>query len=120
MNVDSGSVKKLSEVAAKEPTKFDAKERGEFLTSHIQQIRRMVVNRQPLEDIKASFPEFSEQYPSLLEMITRPEYDERSLSIMVSMIVRMGQHRTTQHEASIAVGKHLLDTYVTPQVTGNL
>lgn len=120
MNIDSGSVKKLSEVAANEPTKFDASDRSAFLRSHVQQIRRMVNNRQTMDDIKSTFPEFTEQYPSLLEMVTRPGYDEKSLSIMLTMLERMGKNQATQHEASITVGQHLINSYVKPQVDGTL
>lgn len=120
MNIDEGSVKKLSEVAANEPTKFNAAERSSFIRSHCQQIRRMVQNRQTLDDIKSAFPEFSEQYPSLLEMITRPSFDEKSLDLMITMLTKMGTNKTTQHEASIMVGQHLLNSYVKPQIDGRL
>ena len=118
MNIDSGSVKKLSEVAANESTKFDATERSAFIRSHIQHVRRMVVNRQSIDDIKSAFPEFTEQYPSLLEMIMRPTFDEQALTLMITMLDRMGSNNTTQHEASIKVGQHLLNAYVKPQIDG--
>ena len=120
MNIDSGSVNKLSEVAAKETTKFNATERSSFIRSHVIQIRRMVANRQTMDDIKSAFPEFAEQYPSLLEMVTRPAFDEKSLTVMIQMLEKMGSKGTSQHEASIAVGSHLLNAYVKPQIDGRL
>ena len=70
-----------------------------------------------MQTIKSIFPEFAEQYPGLLEMILRPGgFDERSLGLMINMLDKMGAGQTTQHEASIKVGQHLLDSYVTPQL----
>lgn len=119
MNIDEGSVKKLSEVAANESTKFNATDRSIFIRSHIQHIRRMVKNRQSIDDIKTAFPEFAEQYPSLLVMITKPAFDEKSLEVMITMLDRMGSG-TSQHEASIKVGQYLLDAYVKPQIDGQI
>ena len=121
LGVDTASVSTLSAVAANEPTKFNAAERSVFLRVHIQQIRRMVQDRHTVDDIKSCFPEFTEQYPSLLEMLTRPSgYDERSLSMMINMLDKMGSNTKTQHEASIQVGQHLINTFVKPQMDGTL
>lgn len=121
LGVDTASVSTLSAVAANEPTKFNAAERSAFLRAHIQQIRRMVQDRHTVDDIKSCFPEFAEQYPSLLEMLTRPSgYDERSLSMMINMLDKMGSNTKSQHEASIQVGQHLINTFVKPQMDGTL
>lgn len=121
LGVDTASVSTLSAVAANEPTKFNAAERSAFLRVHIQQIRRMVQDKHTVDDIKSCFPEFTEQYPSLLEMLTRPSgYDERSLSMMINMLDKMGSNTKTQHEASIQVGQHLINTFVKPQMDGTL
>jgi hypothetical protein len=117
IGVDPTSVKKLSEKAATEPTRFNATERSAFIRDHIDKVSKMINDRHSLEDVKAVFPEFCEQYPNILEMITRPEgYDRRSLNLMVSMLEKMGQGKASQHEASIQVGQHLLNAYVKPQL----
>jgi hypothetical protein len=120
MNVNRDSVSTLAAVAANEPTRFNATERSAFIRSNVQQVRRMVnEGRYSIDDIKAIFPEFSEQYPNLLEMLTRPGgYDERSLNLMINMLDKMGAGRASQHEASIQVGQHLLNTYVKPELDG--
>ena len=121
MNVNRDSVSTLAAAAANEPTRFNATERSAFIRTHIQQVRRMVSEgRHSIDDIKAIFPEFSEQYPNLLEMLTRPGgYDERSLNLMVNMLDKMGAGKTTQHLASVAVGEHLMNAYVKPQLDEN-
>ena len=120
MNVNRDSVSTLAAVAANEPTRFNATERSAFIRSNVQQVKRMVnEGRYSIDDIKAIFPEFSEQYPNLLEMLTRPGgYDERSLNLMINMLDKMGAGRASQHEASIQVGQHLLNTYVKPELDG--
>jgi hypothetical protein len=120
MNVNRDSVSTLAAAAANEPTRFNATERSAFIRSNVQQVRRMVSEgRYSIDDIKAIFPEFSEQYPNLLEMLTRPGgYDERSLNLMINMLDKMGAGRASQHEASIQVGQHLLNTYVKPELDG--
>ena len=112
---DRDSVKNLSEKAANEPTRFNATERSAFVKDHIEKVSNMVKNKHSIDDIKSVFPEFCEQYPNILEMITRPGgYDQRSLDMMVKMLEKMGQGLKSQHEASIHVGQHLLIAYVKP------
>mgnify|MGYP000303329167 FL=1 len=114
---DRDSVKNLSEKAANEPTRFNAAERSSFVKTHVEKISKMIKDKHSLDDIKAVFPEFCEQYPNILEMITRPGgYDQRSLDIMIKLLEKMGQGAKSQHEASIQVGQHLLNTYVKPQL----
>jgi hypothetical protein len=114
---DKDSVKNLSEKAANEPTRFNATERSAFVKEHIEKVSRMVKEKYSVDDIKAVFPEFCEQYPNILEMITRPGgYDQRSLDLMIKMLEKMGRGAASQHEASIQVGQHLLNAYVKPQL----
>jgi hypothetical protein len=114
---DKDSVKNLSEKAANEPTRFNATQRSTFVKDHIEKVRQMIKNKHSIDDVKGVFPEFCEQYPNILEMITRPGgYDQRSLDMMVNMLEKMGQGLKSQHEASIQVGQHLLNAYVKPQL----
>jgi len=114
---DRDSVKNLSEKAANEPTRFNAMERSSFVKTHVEKISKMVKDKHSLDDIKGVFPEFCEQYPNILEMITRPGgYDQRSLDMMIKLLEKMGQGAKSQHEASIQIGQHLLNTYVKPQL----
>ena len=103
--------------AANEPTRFNATERSAMIRTHVSQIRRMRAEGKTRDQMKLIYPEFVESYPNLFEMLTRPEgYDERSLSMMIIMLERMGTGRLSQHEASVKVGQHLLNAFVTPQV----
>jgi hypothetical protein len=114
---DRDSVKNLSEKAANEPTRFNATERSAFIRDHVEKVSKMLHDRHSVDDVKAVFPEFCEQCPNILEMITRPSgYDKRSLDMMITMLEKMGQGIKSQHEASIHVGQHLLNAYVKPQL----
>jgi len=117
VGMDPTSVKQLSEKAATEPTRFNATERSAFIKDNIMKISKMLQDKHSLDDVKAVFPEFCEQYPNMLEMITRPEgYDHMSLNLMIRMLEKMGAGAASQHEASIQVGQHLLNAYVKPQL----
>ena len=117
LGIDRESISTLSVQALEQPLQFNATERSAFIRSNIKQIRTMLTNGYDPETIKSIFPDFAEQYPNLLEMILRPGgFDERSLGLMINMLDKMGAGQTTQHEASIKVGQHLLDSYVTPQL----
>jgi hypothetical protein len=116
-SLNPNSVKQLAEKAATEATRFNATERSAFIRDHVQKVGKMLNDRHSLDDVKAVFPEFCEQYPNILEMITRPEgYDHKSLNLMINMLEKMGQGKASQHEASIQVGQHLLNAYVKPQL----
>ena len=118
LGVDRESVSTLSAKAAAEPLKFDPNERSTFIRAHIGHIKQMLTIGRTNEEIKSVFPEFAEQYPGLLEMLVRPSgFDETSLSLMISLLEKMGTGKTSQHEASIKVGQHLMDTYVKPDLS---
>lgn len=111
------SIRDAAREAANQPTQFNATERSAMIRTHVVQIRRMLQEGKTVDQIKMVFPEFAKEYPSLLEMLTRPGgFDERSLSIMITMLDRMGSGNLSQHEASIKVGQHLLNRFVTPQI----
>jgi len=118
IGVNRSSVSTLSAKASAEPTRFNATERSAFIRMHVNQITRMVTEGRSKDEIKGIFPEFSEEYPGLLEMLVRPGgFDEKSLALMIAMLEKMGQGKASQHEASIQVGQYLLNSYVKPQLS---
>jgi hypothetical protein len=101
---NADSINAAAAEAANAPTRFNATERSAMIRTHVTQIRRLVQDGKTVDQIKLLFPDFSEKYPNLLEMLT--------------MLDRMGRGNLSQHEASIKVGQHLLTQFVTPQVGG--
>jgi hypothetical protein len=115
MNIDRRSISSLSAEAAMKPTEFNATERSAYIRKTVRQVRTMFESGHTEDALKQVFPEFSEEYPGLFAMILRPEgFDEKSLSLMITLLDKMGSGSATQHTASIAVGQHLMNTYVTP------
>jgi hypothetical protein len=102
------------------PTRFNATERSAMIRTHVAQIRRLKAQGKTREDLALLFPDFCENYKSLFEMLTRPEgYDDRALTMMITMLDKMGSGNLSQHEASVKVGEQLLQKFVMPQVRGS-
>jgi hypothetical protein len=118
IGVDRASVSTLSAKASAEPLRFNATERSAYIRTHVQQIIRMISEGRSKKDIQDIFPVFAEEYPGLLEMLLRPNgFDEKSLSLMITMLETMGNGKASQHEASIKVGQYLLNSYVKPNLS---
>ena len=114
LGVNRESISALAAEAESKPADFNATERSAFVRKSIQQVKSMKASGYSKDDIKAGFPDFAEQYPGLFEMVMKPGYDEKSLSLMINLLDKMGSGQTSQHQASIRVGQHLMNEYVNP------
>lgn len=98
--------------AADEPLMFNPTERSQYVRSMVTQVLQMRRVGKTKEEIKALFPEFTEKYTNLFDMITAPEgFDQKNLEIMLALLDRMGAGAVSQHEASVIVGKRLFEKY---------
>jgi DNA-binding ferritin-like protein (Dps family) len=98
------------------PIQFPAKERATYVQDMVKQVEEYQRQGYTQQQIKERMPEFSKAYKELFEMITRPGgYDKHTLKVMMSMLNQMGNGNMTQHQASVIVGKKLVDTFVKPQ-----
>jgi len=112
---ETTSIRALAAEAENKPLEFNAIERSAYVRKTVQQIRELARSGNNKEAIKSMFPDFSEEYPQLFNMVLRPGgFDEKSLGLMINMLDKMGAGKTTQHQASIKVGQHLMDSYITP------
>jgi len=66
--------------------------------------------------VSSQFPNYQTEFPQLFAMILKPDYDQRILDHMVAQIEKMEAGRQNQHQASVAVGTVLVDTYVKGKV----
>jgi hypothetical protein len=115
--IDRVSISTLTAEAESKPLEFNAIERSAYIRKTVQQVKAMGASGYSKDSIKEIFPDFAEQYPGLFEMVLRPGgYDERSYNLMIQMLDKMGTGKATQHQASIKVGQHLMDAYVTPNL----
>jgi len=116
LGVNRESISALAAEAESKPADFNAIERSSYLRKTIQQIKAMKASSVTYtkDDIKSGFAEFADNYPGLFDMIMKPNYDEKSLSLMINLLDKMGSGQTSQHQASIKVGQHLMNQYVNP------
>lgn len=106
--------------AESRPLAFPAKERAAYVRARIVQIEELKREGKTAEQIRSQVPEFARDYAELFKAVCAPEgYDKQSLSVMLAMLDRMGEGNMTQHQASVIVGKKLLDKIVKPQLNGS-
>ena len=69
------------------------------------------------ETITARVPQFVDNYPELFKKMMRRQ-DLAPIQSMLAMLDKMGDGALSQHQASVIIGKKLVDRYVTPQLNG--
>ena len=65
------------------------------------------------EILRLRCPDFVEKYPELFKKLLARE-DLSPIRLMLASLDKMADGKISQHDASIAVGKSLVDRYVTP------
>jgi hypothetical protein len=106
-----------SEEAANAPTLFSPRERSQYIRERIAEIRRLRALHQTDDQIKEVLGNFVTQYPTLFQMAVEPHFDEKKLALMLGVMDKMASGMS-QHQASVIVGQHLADSYVTPMIDG--
>ena len=105
-----------SEEAANAPTLFSPRERIKYIRERIGEIRRLRALYQTDIQIKEALGSFVTQYPTLFQMAVEPHFDESKLNMMLGVMEKM-EGGMTQHQASVIVGQHLVDTFVKPMIS---
>ena len=67
-------------------------------------------------EIKNKYLEFSENFPQLFDMICSDNCDDNILNRILSARRLVQSGSLSQHDASVQVGKDLVDKYVIPTV----
>lgn len=97
---------------------FDPNSRARYIRSMLQDIALWMSQGDSEQAIRSRVPDFIEKYPELFKKIINRQ-DLAPIQSMLAMLDRMGEGSLSQHQASIIVGKKLVDRYVTPQLNGN-
>ena len=97
---------------------FDPNSRARYIRSVLQDIALWMSQGDSEEAIRSRVPDFIEKYPELFKKIINRQ-DLAPIQSMLAMLDKMGEGSLSQHQASIIVGKKLVDRYVTPQLNGN-
>lgn len=106
------------EEAASRPLEYDPTTRAQYVRAMVQDITQMIQSGETEESIRAKVPQFIEQYPELFKKMIKKE-DLTPIYEMLRLLDNMGTGRISQHQASIVVGKSLVDRFVTPQLNGS-
>jgi hypothetical protein len=103
--------------AASRALEYDPRVRAEYIRGKVKDITQRIGNGETEESIKSSVPDFIEQYPELFKKMMKKE-DLTPIYDMLRLLDKMAEGRLSQHEASIVIGKSLVDRFVTPQLQG--
>lgn len=96
---------------------YNPKQRAQYIRTMLRDIALWMSQGDSKETIEERVPQFVESYPELFKkVITRQ--DLSPIQNMLTMLDRMGEGNLSQHQASIQIGKNLVDRYVTPQLNG--
>jgi hypothetical protein len=62
--------------------------------------------------VASQFPSYQTEFPRLFATLLTPDYDRKILDHIVQQFEKMEAGGQSQHQASVAVGSVLVDTYV--------
>lgn len=105
------------EEAASRPLEYDPTTRALYVRTMVRDITHMIQMGETEESIRSKVPEFIEQYPELFKKMIKKE-DLTPIFEMLRLLDNMGTGKLSQHQASVVVGKSLVDRFVTPQLKG--
>jgi len=112
------SITEATAEAENRPLDFNPSERASYVRRMIQDISLWISQGDSEQSIRDRVPDFVEKYPELFKKLIGRE-DLSPIQTMLSMLDKMADGNISQHQASIIVGKRLVDRFVTPQLRGN-
>jgi hypothetical protein len=101
--------------AASRPLEYDPTTRARYIRDMVKDVLQMISDGKTEESIRSAVPSFIEQYPELFKKMIKKE-DLTPIYDMLRLLDKMGEGRLSQHQASVIVGKSLVDRFVTPQL----
>jgi len=117
--VERQSYQQAAEEAASRSLDFDPKVRARFIREMLTDIPHWMTQGLTEEQIREKVPEFAEKYPELFTKIIQKQ-DLSPIQSMLAMLDRMGEGTISQHQASVIIGKKLVDKFVSPQLNGGV
>lgn len=112
------SIAEATAEAEARPLEYDPNVRAQYIRQMLQDIAKWMAQGESEDTIRQRVPDFIEKYPELFKkIITRS--DLSPIQSMLAMLDRMGEGAISQHQASVIIGKKLVDKFVTPQLNGN-
>tara|TARA_Y100001936_G_C15489006_1_gene367375 strand:+ start:115 stop:486 length:372 start_codon:yes stop_codon:yes gene_type:complete len=71
------------------------------------------------EKLKLEFPNLDKEFPTIFDKVVNRTMDMGRLKFMVKMIGEIEKKKISKHEASVVVGKELVENIVKPQMDKN-
>jgi hypothetical protein len=96
---------------------YEPQVRAQYIRSMLQDVSQWLAQGDSEETIRGRVPDFIERYPELFKKLMRKQ-DLSPIQSMLALLDKMGEGNLSQHQASVIVGKKLVDRYVTPQLNG--
>lgn len=81
----------------------------------IQEVEAALETQTPAQ-VASQFAEYQKAFPKIFEMLLTRTYNREYMSVMLDQLERIESGRTSQHDASVAVGAVLVDGIVKPQL----
>ena len=117
--IERQSIEEATTEASSRSLDFNPNVRARFIREMLTDIPRMMEQNMSEEQIRDKTPEFAERYPELFNKIIKKQ-DLSPIQSMLSMLDKMGEGNITQHQASVIIGKKLVDLFVNPQLSGGV
>jgi hypothetical protein len=113
--IERQSIEEATNEASSRSLDFDPNVRARFIREMLTDIPHMMNQGLSEEQIREKTPEFAEKYPELFNKIIKKE-DLSPIQSMLLMLDKMGEGNISQHQASVIIGKKLVDKFVNPQL----
>lgn len=115
--LDTNMIMESMKDAQNKSLEYSPAERARDIRKLLDEIPPLVNRGYSLDDIKKMYPEEYKKYPQFIKKIVEKQ-DLSPIRGMLLMLDNMAKGNITQHNASIIVGKQLVDKYVKPQLNG--
>jgi hypothetical protein len=115
--VERQSIDEATREAESRALDFDPNLRARYIRDMLRDIPAWQAQGLTEDEIKEKIPQFHERYPELFRKIIQKQ-DLSPIQSMLAMLDRMGEGNITQHQASVIIGKKLVDKFITPQLNG--
>lgn len=102
--------------AESRPLDYDPAARAGYIRAMLVDIPAWQEKGDSEDTIRERIPDFIDRYPELFKKILQKE-DLSPIHGMLSMLDRISEGKINQHQASVTIGKKLVDQYVTPQLS---
>jgi hypothetical protein len=115
--LDRQSIAEATAEAEARALEYDPNVRARYIREMLRDIARWMAEGVPENTIREKVPDFIERYPELFKKIINKQ-DLAPIQTMLAMLDRMGEGNISQHQASVIIGKKLVDRFVSPQLNG--